>query len=145
MDTATGTFSVTTEDVLMNQAIDKAKRTINDFDAAFKSGNQSYFGFAVKKRYVTPDGGGEHMWVAVMEILRDGYKGFVNNDAEITQVVKYGDTVIVRKNEITDWMYVNKDVLKGGYTTRVIRSQLSKKEQVELDKSLGYKIEDWKY
>lgn len=126
----------------MNKAIEKAKRTINNFDTAFKSGNHSNVDFSVKKRYVTPSGGGEHIWVGVIEILDDAYKGIVNNNPEMTQVVSYGDTVIVKKDEITDWMYLSNNILKGGYTIRVVRSKMTNKERMEMDKDLGYKIED---
>lgn len=142
LDTTADIYSVTSEDPSMNSAIDKAKSTVDEFDQALKTNNIRYTDFAVKKRYKTSDGGGEHMWIAGI-VLKDGYyKGFINNDAEKTTAVKYGDTVIVQKNEITDWMYLDGNVLKGGYTIRAIRNQLSKDERIEMDKSLGFKIED---
>jgi len=142
LDTATNIFSVTAEDSLMNEAINKAKNTIQEFDKALKSHNPAYSDFAVKKRYKTSDGGGEHMWIAGISIVNGNYKGFVNNDAEMTKEVKYGDTVIVRKDEITDWMYIDNNVLRGGYTIRVIRNQMTKEEQIEREKESGFKIED---
>jgi len=39
-------------------------------------------------------------------------------------------------------MYLDNNVLKGGYTIREIRNRLSKEEQLQLDKELGFKIED---
>lgn len=141
-DTAADTYSVTKEDTGMNSAIAKAKQTINEFDKALKSNNPSYTAFAIKKRYKTPDNGGEHMWVAGIIIVNENYKGFINNDAEMTTEVKYGDTVIVRKDEITDWMYLDKNVLKGGYIIREVRDKLTKDEKAKMDKDLGFKIED---
>ena len=142
LDTSANTYSVTAEDPSMNSAIDKAKQTISEFDQALKSNNPSYTDFAVKKRYKTSDGGGEHMWIAGIKVVNGNYKGFVNNDAEKTTEVKYGDTVIVRKDEITDWMYLDNNVLKGGYTIREVRNQMSKGERIKMDKELGFKIED---
>ena len=142
MDTTSDTYSVTAEDASMNSAINKAKETITQFDIAFKSDNHYYTDFAVKKRYKTMDGGGEHMWIAVINLGDGNYKGFVNNDAEKTTEVKYGDTVIVRKDEITDWMYLDKNVLRGGYTIREVRNRMDNKERSKMDKDLGYKIED---
>ena len=72
----------------------------------------------------------------------ENYKGYVNNDAGKTTEVKYGDTVIVSKDEITDWMYLDNNVLRGGYTIRAIRNRLSKKGRMEMDESLGFRIED---
>ena len=82
------------------------------------------------------------MWIAVTEIINGNYRGMVNNDAEQTNEVKYGDTVIVRKNEITDWMYLDNNVLKGGYTIRELLNQMDKKEQEKMKKEMGFIIED---
>jgi uncharacterized protein YegJ (DUF2314 family) len=142
LDTTGNTFLITSEDTSMNLAIAKAKLTIDKFDQALKSNNSSYSDFAVKKRYMTSDNGGEHMWITGIILVNGNYKGFINNDAEKTTEVKYGDTVIVRKDEITDWMYLDKNVLRGGYTIREIRNKLNKAEKVKMDKDMGFKIED---
>jgi uncharacterized protein YegJ (DUF2314 family) len=142
LDTTADTYSVTAEDSSMNLAIDEAKKTIGEFDQALKNRNPSQTDFAVKKRYKTADGGGEHMWIAGITFENGNYKGFVNNDAEKTTEVKYGDTVIVHKDEITDWMYLDNNVLKGGYTIREVRNQMNKEERIKMDKGLGFKIED---
>lgn len=126
----------------MNAAIFKAKQTIADFDRALKTNDSSFTDFAVKKKYKTPDDGGEHMWIAGIVVVNGDYKGFVNNDAEKTTEVSYGDTVIVRKEEITDWMYLDKNVLRGGYTIREVRNKLSRDERIKMDEDLGFKIED---
>lgn len=120
----------------------KARQTIKQFDKAFNSNDTLLTDFAVKKRYPTDDNGGEHMWVAVLNIENDNYKGVINNDAEKTTQVKYGDTVVVRKNEVTDWMYVDKKVLRGGYTIREIRNHLNKAEKAKMDSALSFKIKD---
>jgi uncharacterized protein YegJ (DUF2314 family) len=142
LDTIASTYSVTVEDPSMNSAINKAKSTISEFDQALKSNNPSFTNFAVKKRFKTSDGGGEHMWIAGINLQNGIYKGFVNNDAEKTTEVKYGDTVIVQKDEITDWMYLDNNVLRGGYTIREVRNQLNQDERIKMDKELGFKIQD---
>jgi uncharacterized protein YegJ (DUF2314 family) len=142
LDTVANLYSVTSEDSSMNAAIDKAKKTIGEFDKALENNNPLYTDFAIKKRYKTPDEGGEHIWIAVLVFENGNYKGLVNNDAEKTTEVKYGDTVIVRKDEITDWMFLDNNVLKGGYTIREIRNQMTKEERMNMDKELGYKIKD---
>ena len=141
-DTATDTYTVTAEDASMNSAIAQAKKTIDEFDRALKTNSPSYSDFAVKKKYMTPDGGGEHMWIACITILNGNYKGFINNDAEQTTEVKYGDTVIISKDEITDWMYLENNILRGGYTIREVRNRLNKEERIKMDRDMGFKIED---
>ena len=142
IDTSNNTYTVTAEDSSMNDAISKAKRTIGEFDEALKSNNPLYTNFSIKKRYTTADGGGEHMWIAGIIFFKGNYQGIVNNDAERTTEVKYGDTVIVQKDEITDWMYLVNNVLKGGYTIREVRNKMTKEERNKIDNDLGFKIED---
>jgi uncharacterized protein YegJ (DUF2314 family) len=142
LDTVAGTYAVESEDASMNAAIEKAKKTIDQFDRALKSNDTALTDFAIKKRFSTPDGGGEHMWIAGVSFVNGNYKGFVNNDAEKTKEVKYGDTVVVSRDEITDWMYLEHNLLNGGYTIREIRNQLTKEERVKMDNDLGFKIKD---
>ena len=142
LDTSADVYSVTAEDDSMNAAIFRAKITLGIFDKALEPNDTSLSDFAVKKKYPTADDGGEHMWVAVIKTVDGNYKGIVNNDAEKTTEVAYGDTVTVRKKEITDWMYLDHNVLRGGYTIRAIRNKLTKEEQIKMDRDLGFKIED---
>jgi uncharacterized protein YegJ (DUF2314 family) len=39
-------------------------------------------------------------------------------------------------------MYLDNNVLRGGYTIREIRNQMTKEERISMDKDLGFKIED---
>lgn len=142
LDSTTDTYTVTPEDTTINKAIDKAKNTLADFNKALQSKNPSYSEFAVKKKYLTNNGYAEHMWIAGITIENGDYKGFLNNDPEQNIGVKLGDKVTVKKSEITDWMYLDNDVLKGGYTIRAIRNKLSKEERKKMDADLGFKIED---
>jgi uncharacterized protein YegJ (DUF2314 family) len=142
LDTATDMYAVTAEDSPMNAAIIKAQRSIDAFDKALKAHPATYTDFAVKKRYNTADDGGEHMWIGGISIENGHYRGTVNNDAEKTTEVKYGDTVTVRRDEITDWMYLDRNVLRGGYTIRVIRDKMTKEERAKMDSELGFKIDN---
>lgn len=142
LDSAKHLYNVTAEDWGMNEAIATARRTIGQFDTAFARQDSTSSDFAVKKRYPTPDGSGEHMWIAVMSIEKNRYRGVVNNDAEQTLLVKYGDTVMVDKSEITDWMYVDNKFLQGGYTIREMRRELTPAERSSMDSTLPFKIKE---
>lgn len=141
-DDKKGMFFVEADNEGMNQAIATAKLTLAKFDSAFSRNDSSLSAFAVKKRYNTPNGGGEHMWIAVLRIENGRYKGFVNNDAEETTEVKYGDTVLVSPSEITDWMYLENKTLRGGYTIREMRRHLTAVEKARSDSATGIKIDD---
>ncbi len=141
-DTTTDTYWVPPEDTAMNFAIAKAKQTIDQFDEAFISKNSAYTDFAIKKRFAISKGGGEHLWISGITIVNGAYKGFISNDVENANQVKYGDTVIVQKAEITDWMYLDNNVLKGGYTLREMRNKLTEKERIKFDSESGFIIKD---
>lgn len=142
LDTVANTYSVESENVSMSFAIEKAKKKITQFDQALKSNNPSYSNFAIKKKYMTPDGGGEHMWITEISIANGLYKGVVNNDAEKTNEIKFGDTVFIRRDEITDWMYLENNTLKGGFTILEIRNEMNKEDRKKMDERLGFKIKD---
>jgi uncharacterized protein YegJ (DUF2314 family) len=126
----------------MNNAISRARADLPLFDKALKSGNRNYNYFAIKKRYRTPDGGGEHIWIARVSAVKQGYTGLVNNDPVNTDEIKYGDTVYVLKDDITDWMYLDSNLLRGGYTMRVELKRMKPDEKAAFLKELDYKIEE---
>ena len=43
-------------------------------------------------------------------------------------------------SQITDWMYIDKGRLVGGYTTRLIRARMTPAERAALDKASPYKF-----
>ncbi len=141
-DKTLGIVNVTQEDSNMNDAIEHAKRTLNEFDQALTSKRPAFSDFSIKKRFETPDDNGEHMWLTDIELQNDQYRGVINNDAEYTKEVKFGDTVWVKKSEVTDWMYLDKNVLKGGFTIRALRNKLNDAERTQLDRDLGFIIEE---
>jgi len=68
--------------------------------------------------------------------------GIVDDKPISTKEVKYGDTIKVKYQDITDWTYSDKNIVKGGYTIKVLRKRMSKKEQEEMDKETGLKYEN---
>jgi uncharacterized protein YegJ (DUF2314 family) len=59
----------------------------------------------------------------------------------VVKTVKTGDKIKVRKDTISDWMYVENNRLVGGYTVRILRNRLSLVQRKALDDSVPYKIE----
>jgi uncharacterized protein YegJ (DUF2314 family) len=51
-----------------------------------------------------------------------------------------GDRVHVTPKELSDWMYIEDGVLKGGYTIRVLHYQSSPEEQKEFLKHVPFSI-----
>ena len=130
------------DDQAMNQAILEANKTFQNFETSFKDPQEGYESFAIKVRFDTEDGGGEHIWVGNLTSDGKSYRGTVNNEPQLTKVVKYGDQVTIDPQRISDWMHLDKGVLKGGYTIRVMKKNLSEEEKKVFDQEVGFIIED---
>jgi uncharacterized protein YegJ (DUF2314 family) len=125
----------------MNEAILQAKNTITQFDTAFTSNKFDTSTFALKVQFPTSTGA-EHIW-ATSIIIKDGqYFGIVDNLPELTTKVKFGDKIKLDKDNITDWMYADNGILRGGYTMKLIRSRMTKEEQQDFDANFPFKIEN---
>ena len=126
------------DDSLMNKAIEKANKTLDQFDSALQSNDTTLVALAIKMRFGTPEGGGEHIWMTDIATKDKQYYGVVGNLPESTKEVKVGDTVLIPKDKISDWMYIKNGNLVGGYTIRVLRDQLSDAEKKAFDEENGF-------
>ena len=58
-------------------------------------------------------------------LVNPDFTGVVSNSPVSTKEVALGDTVVIDNQKISDWMYLEKGVLRGGYTIRAIYYSLS--------------------
>lgn len=125
---------VESKDNEMNTAIEKAKKTFKtDFHNALLSKNPDFSNFTVKQRFDVPDGDGEHIWIGDI-VFHDGkYSGIVQNDPVETIDVKLGDEVVVNTDNLSDWMYYDKNIVKGAYTVKVLRKTMTDEERKQMD------------
>ncbi|WP_312745039.1 YegJ family protein [Sphingobacterium multivorum] len=130
------------DDEAMNAAIVKAKNSLNQFVQAVEKPQEGYEAFALKIAYDTPDKSLEHIWVGDISYQNGQFTGVVSNSPVSTKEVALGDTVVIDKQNISDWMYLDKGILRGGYTIRAMRDQLSGSEKEEFNKSIDFVIED---
>lgn len=130
------------DDEAMNTAIVKAKNSLNQFVQAVEKPQEGYEAFALKIAYDTPDKSLEHIWVGDISYQNGQFTGVVSNSPVSTKEVALGDTVVIDKQNISDWMYLDKGILRGGYTIRAMRDQLSGSEKEEFNKSIDFVIED---
>lgn len=134
-------YEVKEEDKIMNNAIATARQTLYLFKEALNSGADSLQSFSLKLRYDAPDGYGEHIWLNEVS-LKDGvYTGIVNNEPNVIKQVKFGDTVTVNPDHISDWMYLANNKLRGGYTLRAIMEKMSPEERTKMQEQSGFIIE----
>lgn len=136
-------IGIESDDSEMNYAIEKAKLNIENFDSALKSNNSKFINFSIKKPFKT-ESGNEHIWISDVVLKRDKYLGTIGNTPEYTNEIKLGDTVLVQKSEISDWMYIEENKLRGGYTIRAMRNKMSESEKKQFDNENGIIVEDEK-
>ncbi|MFL5731002.1 MAG: DUF2314 domain-containing protein, partial [Cytophagaceae bacterium] len=134
-------IQVTREDQEMNEAIKTANATLSRFKEALQSGKDGYTFFALKTRFNTSNGG-EHIWISDIRLNNDEFSGVVDNLPESTREVKEGDTIQINPDRISDWMYLDNDTLRGGYTIRVLRNRMTEEEKKQFDQENGLIIKD---
>jgi uncharacterized protein YegJ (DUF2314 family) len=133
-------ISVKDDDAKMNQAIAKARATVQQFVPALQKPKRGQSSFSVKMMF-TEGRQHEHMWLD--EVTYDGtqFHGVVANDPNLVKNVKIGQKASVEPAKISDWMYTDKGKLVGGYTVRVLRDGLSPDERAQFDMSVPFKID----
>ena len=102
----------------MNSAIAKAQETLEHFFANYQSMPND--GYSLKFRMPTPDGEGEHIWFNPVEVSGDTVTAQCANEPMQIPDLKAGDTRVLSKSDITDWMIIAGSKCYGGYTIRVL-------------------------
>lgn len=124
---------VESEDAGMNAAIENAKKTFKtNFHPALISKNPDFSNFAIKQRFDTPEGG-EHIWIGDIVFDNGKYRGILQNEPVNPLDVKIGDEIVVNVDNLSDWMYYDKNIVKGAYTVKVLRETMSDEEKKEMD------------
>ncbi|WP_350293069.1 DUF2314 domain-containing protein [uncultured Croceitalea sp.] len=134
-------FSVSESNNDMNEAMKMARSNLHLFIEALERDNPKHEYFAVKQKFSALEND-EHIWVGNIIIENEELSGVVNNVPVYTTKVKLGDTIKINKERISDWMYFDDGVVRGGYTIRVIRESLSDKEKEAFDYENGLIFDD---
>ena len=134
-------LSVDGGDVQMNAAIEIAKATFSQFDTAFKNGHIDASQFSIKVRFETQEGA-EHIWTDSLTFENGAYSGIVDADAVAANNVKQGDRVKITLDNLSDWMYNDDGILRGGFTIKALRNRMSADEKAKFDSSFYLKIVD---
>lgn len=64
---------------------------------------------------------------------KDKYCGVIQNEPYEAIGVKVGDTVAVNINNLSEWMYYDKTVIKGAYTVKLLRKTMTDEEKKQMD------------
>lgn len=136
------TFILEGTDAEMNDAIREARSTLDEFTAAFRLRQVDHSGYALKVMYPDQVGGHEHVWITDLSLEDGVFSGIVGNVPEYTIEVEAGQYVTVNPEAISDWMYLDGGVLRGGYTLRVLYNRMSPGLRKEFETNSGFVIEE---
>jgi uncharacterized protein YegJ (DUF2314 family) len=132
-------FHIAVEDSAMSNAVRTARKTVPQFIVALKNPSPTKHDFEVKKPIVQGTEV-EHIWLSDVTFSGNRFHGMVDNTPVKIKKLKVGDRVSVNPNEISDWAYVDKGELVGGYTIRVLYKELSPERKKELEKESRFHI-----
>ncbi|MDD4993763.1 MAG: DUF2314 domain-containing protein [Paludibacter sp.] len=67
----------------------------------------------------------EHMWVNITKMENDTFVGILGNEPQIIKNYKFGDKVIIKKEQVEDWILYNSITKKmeGGYSIEVFQNR----------------------
>ena len=124
----------------MDSAIQTARDSVETFITALKAPAAGQGNFTIKKPF--KDGEQvEHIWLSNASYDGTQFSGRVDNEPVDVKNVKLGQTATAAKDEISDWFYIENGKLVGGYTIRVLYSQMSPAEKKGFDADAGFKLE----
>lgn len=129
-------------DPAMLAAKERAQATVADFVDAFENPALGYCCFSIKHPFVDGEQV-EHMWVAVTRVRDDGtYVGTVANAPVYVSTPAEGQEVEIPPDSISDWMYVDNGVLRGGFTTRALYESLDPEQKRRFREEVPFRLEE---
>jgi uncharacterized protein YegJ (DUF2314 family) len=128
------------DDPLTAKGIVEARKTASEFLRAYRARGPSQRDFRFKM-LAAEKGLVEQYWVTLESAADDSFTGIVANHPGDITGVKYSERVTVPASEISDWMYVENGVLKGGYSVRLMRDRLQPEERPAFERELGFRID----
>lgn len=133
-------FDVARHNYAMKRAVHQARRTVGVFIMALQHPTATESDFEVKKPVIQGDVV-EHLWLSQVTFSGNRFHGYVDNHPHKIKGLKMGDRVSVNPNEISDWAYLDKGRLIGGYTIRVLYSELTPQGKAALQKEARFRID----
>jgi uncharacterized protein YegJ (DUF2314 family) len=109
----------------MEAAISRARSELPRFLEAFTSKAGADFSVKVPIR----DGEDtEHFWMIDIRLDGNEFVGKIGNEPGTVTTVKFGQEYRIKKDEISDWMYMRDGKMYGNYTMRPLLRTMPKEE-----------------
>ncbi|HEX2873172.1 MAG TPA: DUF2314 domain-containing protein [Polyangiaceae bacterium] len=133
---------VKNDDPKMSAAIAKAQGSLETFRAALAAPPADAKSFSVKVGFAWgTKGDREHIWLADPKLDATTVTGTVNNEPVDVTTLKLGQSVRAPLKDVSDWMYVEGGVLRGGYTLRVLLDKMAPEAKQKMLGEMGFRLE----
>ncbi|MGI8979728.1 MAG: YegJ family protein [Pirellulaceae bacterium] len=118
----------------MDAAIARARSEVDSFIAEMTKGNGT--DFAVKAP-IEDKGETEHFWLTDV-VYRDGeFAGKIGNEPGSVGKVKLGQPWTIKKEQISDWLFMRDGKMHGNYTLRPLLKTMPENEAAKLRSMLA--------
>jgi len=128
------------DDQEMEAAMSRARSTLPEFEERLANPTATQSLAIIKGRFTEGDDV-EHMWISEIRVTPEGYRGVLGNKPEFLSL-EAGQAVLVRREDVSDWVVIEDGRLVGGYTMRVMRSRLPADERAQFDAMNGFRVDD---
>ena len=129
-------------DATMAAAIAKAQGSLESFRTVLAAPPAGAKSFSVKVGF--PWGlkdDREHIWLTEPKLEAATVTGTINNEPVDVTSVKLGQVVTAPLKDVSDWMYVENGVLRGGYTLRVLLDKMSPETRQKMLSEMGFRLD----
>lgn len=113
----------------MDAAVARARREVDSFikELANPTGKNHAVKAPIKDGKDT-----EHFWLTDVSFNDGQFEGEINNEPGIVKNVRLGQRWKIKKEEISDWMYMKDEKMYGNYTIRPLLKTMPKKEAEQI-------------
>ena len=109
----------------MEAAIARARKEVDAFVGVLEKKNGQDFSV---KAPIEDKGKTEHFWLTDITFKDGQFLGKIGNDPGIVGNVKFGQQWTIKKDQISDWMFMRDGKMHGNYTMRPLLKTLPKDE-----------------
>jgi len=125
-----------TEDIQMNAAMAKARKTIQVILPKLST-VEGPLPISIKAN-IKDDKHSEHVWISNVRLVDGNFTGPLDNNPLHIKKFKVGDEISVAPEEISDWYAISGKRIHGGYTIFLARARMSAEQRVDFDKTFPY-------
>ncbi|NWJ42592.1 MAG: DUF2314 domain-containing protein [Geothrix sp.] len=132
---------VAPDDQAMNAAILKARSTLSTFKQNLVKPPANATDFSVKVAFSYGPEKFEHIWLSNPEFKDGQIYGSIGNEPVDLKNFKLGQRVSANESAISDWMFLENGLLRGGFTLRVLLDKLPPSERAAQLNSMRLRLD----